>query len=157
GESTPANDRPLLDLVLEDARGLRDQLGTGDRRKVDEYLDSLRGLEQRLDQAEEPGQSKWTPRAALDPKARPPETPPKAHAAHCRLMLDLTALAFQTDTTRVCTFMFGNSVSNQNFSFVDGVKGSHHSLSHHADKPDNLRQYQLVARWHVEQYAYLLR
>jgi hypothetical protein len=52
--------------------------------------------------------------------------------------------------------MFGNSVSNKNFSFVDGVKGSHHSLSHHQNEEDKLRQYERINRWHIEQYAYLL-
>jgi hypothetical protein len=87
----------------------------------------------------------------------PPEEPPKQHAEHVRLMLDMIALAFQTDTTRIATFMFGNAVSNQNFSFVDGVNGSHHSLSHHMNDADKLRQYQIINRWHVEQYGYLLR
>ena len=72
-------------------------------------------------------------------------------------MLDLIVLAFQTDTTRVATFMFGNSVSDINFSFLDGVKGAHHSLSHHQNEAEKMRQYQLINRWHVEQYAYLLR
>ena len=72
-------------------------------------------------------------------------------------MLDMIALAFQTDTTRVCTLMLGNSVSNVNFSFVEGVTGSHHELSHHQQDPDKLRQYQLINRWHVAQYAYLLQ
>ena len=72
-------------------------------------------------------------------------------------MFDMIALAFQTDTTRICTFMFGNEVSNTNFSFLDGVKGGHHDTSHHQKDPDKLRQYQLINRWHIEQYAYLLR
>ncbi len=150
-------DRPLLDLVLDDARRLRDGLGAGDRRKVDEYLDSVRSLEQRLEQAGGPGQAAWQPRAPVDPAAQPPEEVPSAHQEHVRLMLDLIALAFQTDTTRVATFMFGNSVSNIGFSFLEGVKGGHHSLSHHQNDKEKLRQYQLINRWHVEQYAYLLR
>jgi hypothetical protein len=72
-------------------------------------------------------------------------------------MLDVIALAFQTDTTRVSTFMFGNAVSGVSFSFLDGVKGSHHNISHHEKKEDALRQYQLINRWHIEQYAALLR
>ena len=71
-------------------------------------------------------------------------------------MLDMMALAFQTDSTRVCTFMFGNAVSNTNFSFLDGVSGGHHSLSHHENKAENLVQYQKIAQWHVAQYGYLL-
>ncbi len=71
-------------------------------------------------------------------------------------MMDMMALAFQTDTTRVCTFMFGNAVSGRNFSFLEGVSGGHHDTSHHQDEEDKLRAYQLINRWHVEQYAYLL-
>ena len=73
------------------------------------------------------------------------------------LMFDLIALAFQTDTTRICTFMFGNEVANTSFAFLDGVKGGHHDTSHHQKDPEKLRQYQFINRWHVEQYAYLLR
>jgi hypothetical protein len=124
---------------------------------MDEYLQSVRGLEQRLERAGREGADGWKPRAPIGPAARPPEAIPQGHQEHAQLMLDMIALAFQTDTTRVCTFMFGNSVSNQNFAFVEGVKGSHHSLSHHENKPDKMKQYQLVARWHIEQYAYLLR
>jgi hypothetical protein len=72
-------------------------------------------------------------------------------------MLDMIALALQSDTTRVVTYMFGNAVSGRNFSFLPGVKGGHHDISHHQKKPEKLVQYQLINRWHVEQYAYLMR
>jgi hypothetical protein len=72
-------------------------------------------------------------------------------------MLDMIALAFQTDSTRVCTFMFGNAVSSTNFSFLEGVSGGHHEISHHERKEKNLVQYQKIAQWHIEQYAYLLQ
>jgi hypothetical protein len=149
----------LLDLVLDDARRLRSRLGTTDRRKMDEYLDSVHSLEQRLDRLTE-GRRDWAPRADYDPARQPrdmPEETPDEHAERVELMLDMIALAFQTDTTRISTFMFGNSVSNINFSFLDGVKGAHHSLSHHQKEEDNLRQYQLVNRWHVAQFARLLQ
>lgn len=149
-------DRSLLDLVLEDARKLRDRLGRDDRQRVDEYLQSVRSLEQRLERASSTERTAWKPRAPLDPAKQPPAGIPESHQEHCRLMLDMIALAFQTDTTRIATFMFGNSVSNKNFSFVDGVKGSHHSLSHHQNEADKLRQYERINRWHIEQYAYLL-
>ena len=71
--------------------------------------------------------------------------------------MDMIAAAFQSDTTRICTFTFGNEFDNENFSFLDGVQGSHHEISHHENDPDKLRQYQLINRWHVEQYAYILR
>jgi hypothetical protein len=123
---------------------------------VDEYLSVVRSLEERLDRASRPEQKKWRPRAPIDP-AGIPEGMPKQHAEHVRLMFDMIALAFQTDTTRIATFMFGNEVSNQNFSFLEGVKGGHHNISHHEKKEENLKMYQLINRWHIEQYAYLLR
>jgi hypothetical protein len=156
--SAARRDSALLDLVLEDARRLRLRLGSSDRRKMDEYLDSVRSLEERLARLSD-GRGKWTPRADYDAAGKPRDMPvekPEEHAERVELMLDMIALAFQTDTTRVCTFMFGNSVSNINFSFVDGVAGAHHSLSHHQREEDKLKQYQMVNRWHVAQYARLL-
>ena len=156
GHGSSKRDLLLLDRVLEDAKDLRKELGVDDRRRVDEYFTVVRSLEERMERAGEPERMAWKPRADFDASAKP-EGKPDAHADHVRLMLDIIALAFQTDTTRIATFMFGNSVSNQNFSFLDGVEGSHHSLSHHQDDPDKLRQYQLINRWHVAQYAYLLQ
>ena len=98
----------------------------------------------------------WKPRGSVASAARPTETP-KDHAEHVRLMLDMTALAFQSDTTRIGTLMFGNSVSGQNFRFLEGVTGTHHETSHHGKDPEKLKQYYLINRWHIEQYAYLLR
>lgn len=146
----------LLDRVLGDAQQLSKQLGLADRRRMDEYLQSVRAVEQQLDRAGTEHAANWKPRAEFQPSAQPEETDPKDYAKNTRLMLDMIALAFQTDTTRICTFMFGNAVSGQNFSFVDGVQGGHHEISHHQNKEDKLRQYQLIGKWHIEQYAYLL-
>jgi len=151
-----ARDRLLLDRVLADGKQLRGRLGAGDQQRIDEYLEAVRSLEQRLERASQPGQSAWKARAPLDDSAEPPTERPEAHAEHVRLMMDMIVLAFQTDTTRIATFMFGNAVSNKNFSFLDGVEGSHHSFSHHEKKEEKLRQYQLINRWHVAEYAYLL-
>ncbi len=71
-------------------------------------------------------------------------------------MLDMIAVAFQTDTTRVATFMFGNAVSNVSFRWLEGVSAGHHDVSHHGKDPDKLRQYQIINQWHIAQYAYLL-
>lgn len=72
-------------------------------------------------------------------------------------MLDMIAVAFQSDTTRVATFMFGNAVSNVSFRFLDGVTSGHHDVSHHANEEQQLAEYKIINRWHVEQFAYLLR
>lgn len=145
----------LLDRVLEDARQLRVQLGASDKHRLDEYLAVVRGLEQRLERTNRPGAKPWRARAPISPDAKPPAQP-KDFAEHVYLMLDMIAVAFQTDTTRVATFLYGNEVTNQNFSFVEGVKEGHHSLSHHENKPEKLHQYQLINKWHVEAYAHLL-
>lgn len=155
GVAAAKQDRLLLDRVLDDARELRTQLGATDKHRLDEYLSVMRGLEERLERTSRPGLKTWKPRAPISPEAKPPAQP-KDFADHVHLMLDMIAVAFQTDTTRVATFLFGNEVTNQNFSFVDGVKEGHHSLSHHENNPEKLRQYQLINLWHVQAYAYLL-
>jgi uncharacterized protein DUF1552 len=156
GTGSAKDDLLLLDEVQADARLLREKLGAADRQRLDEYLTGVRSVEERVGRAGKVRQTTWKPRTPIT-SAPPPEEPPKQYAEHVRLMLDMIALSFQTDTTRIATFMFGNAVSNQNFSFVDGVSGSHHSLSHHMNDADKLRQYQIINRWHVEQYGYLLR
>ncbi len=149
-------DALLLDNVLGQANELRAQLGSADRRRIDEYMSVVRSLEQRTERAGVKGRGAWKPKVPLNTVAAPQENP-KDYAEHVRLMLDMVALSFQSDTTRVCTFMFGNAVSNVNFRWLDGVSGSHHDMSHHANDADKLRQYQLINKWYVAQYAYLLR
>ncbi len=149
-------DTLLLDRVLGDAKRLRGQVGAGDRLRLDEYLSVMRSLEERVQRAGAGTASSWKPRAVIDGKSAPTDRP-KDHAEHVRLMLDMIAVAFQSDTTRVATLMFGNSVSNVSFRFLEGVSAGHHDVSHHQNDADKLRQYQLINRWHVEQYAYLLR
>jgi hypothetical protein len=153
---TAKMDTLLLDRVLADANRLRTQVGTADRLRLDEYLSVMRSLEERISRTSNSSLSSWKPRAPIDPKSAPPEQP-RDHAEHVRLMMDMMALAFQTDTTRVSTFMFGNAVSNVSFRFLEGVTAGHHDMSHHQNDADKLRQYQLINRWHIEQYAYLLR
>ncbi|QDV22582.1 DUF1552 domain-containing protein [Aureliella helgolandensis] len=155
GKSTK-RDALLLDQVIDDAKQLSVRLGVEDRRRMDEYLQSVRSIEKRLERQEQGGLSAWKPRMELDASHAPPEEVPDQFPEHVRLMLDMIALAFQTDTTRVCTFMFGNAVSGRNFSFLDGVSGGHHDTSHHQNSEEKLEQYQKITRWHVEQYAYLL-
>lgn len=145
----------LLDLTLDDARDVRKKLGRDDQFKMDEYLDSIRAVERRLAFFSRPDPRTWRPptQPQLDP---PPAEPPATHLEHVRIMLDLMVLAFWTDTTRVSSFMFANDVSPKNFSFVDGVKGGHHDISHHAGKEDKIEMYKRINRWHSEQLAYVL-
>ncbi|MEZ5351460.1 MAG: DUF1552 domain-containing protein [Bryobacteraceae bacterium] len=149
-------DAQLLDRVLEDAGRLRGRLGRSDQHRLDEYLAGVRSLEERLDRASQPGETPWKARKDLDP-SQCPSGIPKEHADHVRLMMDMIALAFESDTTRIATYLLGNEVTNKNFSFLDGVDGGHHSTSHHEKDADKMRQYQLINKWYVEQYGYLLR
>ena len=164
------SDKSVLDLVREDARRLRSRLGTDDQRKLDEYFESVRAVEKRI----EFDARRRAQEVQMDPLARkeierlgdrikdyysdPARVSERRgnHTEQVKLMLDIIALAFWTDSTRVATFMFGNAVSGRNFSFLDGVKGSHHQMSHHENDADKLTQYQRINKWHVEQYAYLL-
>jgi hypothetical protein len=149
-------DALLLDRVLGEAKDLRAQVGVEDRRRIDEYMSIVRSLEERTQRANFVGRNAWKPRIPLSASAAP-AAEPKDYAEHVRLMLDMIALAFQTDTTRISTFMFGNAVSNISFRWLEGVSAGHHDCSHHANDADKLRQYQLINKWYVGQYAYLLR
>lgn len=149
-------DSLLLDRVLGDAKRLRGTVGAEDKVRLDEYLSVMRSLEERIERASEPGENPWTPLKPLDPDAAPTDRPSN-HAEHVRLMLDMIAVAFQSDTTRISTFMFGNAVSNVSFRFLDGVSAGHHDVSHHQNEEEGkLAEYKLVNRWHVAQYAYFL-
>ncbi|MGL4513277.1 MAG: DUF1552 domain-containing protein [Lacipirellulaceae bacterium] len=155
GRSTDRANRAVLDVVADDAVRLRARLGRSDCRRLDEYLESVHALESRLRRSEQASTAKWSP--AIDLASRPaPVDRRYDHAELTRLMLDMVALAFESDVTRVVTFMFGNSVSSANFSFLEGVNCSHHEASHHTDKPGLLEQYQRISTWHVAQYAYLI-
>jgi hypothetical protein len=153
--SSAKDDLLLLDEVRGDAKVLREKLGQADRVRLDEYLSVVRSLEERVGRTKIKSNN-WKARGPF-PTDAPQEESPKLFADHVKLMMDMMAMAFQTDTTRIITFMFGNAVSGQNMSFIDGVNGGHHNISHHMNDKDKLRQYQLIGKWHIEQYGYLLR
>ena len=155
GEDEAKLDSLLLDRVLGDAKRLRGEVGAEDQHRLDEYLSVMRSLEERIERASDPSRNAWQPLKPLDPRDAPAEQP-ATHLDHVRLMLDMIAVAFQSDTTRVSTFMFGNAVSNVSFRWLDGVTAGHHDVSHHANEAEKLKQYQIINRWHIEQYAYLL-
>ena len=153
----------LLDYVLEDARQVRGKLSRDDQFKMDEYLDSVREVEKRIefatrDQSHRARYEAERDRIASGHALEIPETgTPGDFRQHIDLMLDMMVLAFQTDSTRVASFMFANDVSGRSFSFLDGVHGGHHELSHHENKEEKIAQYQLINRWHTEQFARMLR
>ncbi|WP_417748474.1 DUF1552 domain-containing protein [Rosistilla oblonga] len=150
-------DSNLLDYVLEDARRVRKTLGRDDQFKMDEYLDSVRSVERRIEYAMREDSRQWQPTLdAAQIAARRPGAPAEFRE-HIDVMLDLMVLAFQTDSTRVCSMMFANDVSGRNFSFLDGVKGGHHELSHHENNEKKIDQYQRINRWHVEQFTKMIQ
>ena len=168
------DDRSVLDLVLEDARALRSKVGKVDQQKLDQYLESVRSVEKRIladerslsagDNADPAAQKALEELNAkinkafgsTDESKQLGSRPRFDHTEHVRLMMDIMVLAFWTDSTRVSTFMFGNAVSGKNFSFLDGVSGGFHEISHHQNNPKQLAQYQLINIWHMQQYAYML-
>lgn len=149
--------RNLLDFVLEDAKQVRKNLGRDDQFKMDEYLDSVRSIEQRIEFASGNHPRGWEPEITPEFIAGQRPGTPQDFREHIQLMLDLMVLAFQTDSTRVCSFMFANDVSGRNFSFLDGVAGGHHELSHHENKAEKIAQYQRINQWHVEQFVAMLQ
>lgn len=147
-------DRSLLDLVLEDGKDLRGKLGRDDQHKLDEYMESLRAVERRIEHHERPDARMWRPEVSLaDLRSDEPDGIPGDYREHVRLMLDLMTIAFRTDTTRVSTFMFANSVSGRGFPWVEGVTDGHHHVSHHENDPHKIEQYRRIVRWHVERFA----
>lgn len=154
GRRDEEDDRSLLDLTMEDAKSLRGKLGRDDQFKLDEYLDSIRAVERRIEFAAKQPAGRRRPEGPA-PAGEPKPGVPRDHREHVKLMLDLMVLAFWSDSTRVISFMFANDVSNKNFSFLDGVRGSHHDMSHHQNRPEKTEQYKRINRWHAGQFAYL--
>ncbi len=148
-----ADERSVLDLVLEDGKRLRNRLGAGDRSRLDEHLDGIRALERRVDAFTAEGQARRD--AVLAGVEPPPERVDGGFTEHVDLMFDVIALAFRADATRIVTLMLGNAVSGRDFSFLEGVSGGHHHFSHHEDKDEKKTPYQLINRWHVQKFAEL--
>jgi hypothetical protein len=165
-----AAERSVVDLVMEDAKRLQSKVGRADQAKVNEYLEAVRAVEKRIEfdtrrKGEEYNTDPLVRREIdklglriKDYYSDPARASERSgdHTEHVRLMLDLMVLAFWSDSTRLSTFMFGNAVSGKNFSFLEGVRGSHHEISHHDSKPEKLEQYKLINIWHMTQLAYLL-
>jgi hypothetical protein len=144
-----AQRKSVLDAVREDYRELNSRLGSEDQRKLDEYFTAVREMEQRIAKSGGDAQSKL-PAGAVAPKGIP-----ESYAEHLRLLADLMVLAFQTDTTRVATFVLANEGSNRAYPFI-GVRDGHHNISHHGKDPVKLAKIQDINVFHATQLAYLL-
>ncbi len=143
-----ANRKSVLDFIREDSGDLRNKLGATDQRKLDEYFNAVRDIEQRILRAET-----MPPIAA--PNMPKPQAVPAAYEEHIRLMCDLLVLAFQADVTRVSTFVLANEGSNRPYPFI-GVPEGHHDLSHHGNDQKKKEKIRQINTFHVKQLAYLL-
>jgi hypothetical protein len=138
----------ILDDVLEQAGDLGGKVSNSDRRKIDEYLASVRETEKRVQRLNKLAKEDAP---AVPAGQRPPAGQPKDFREYARLMCDIVALAFQSDRTRVATLLLSRDLSGQVYPFL-GVRDDHHSYSH----ANEGKEYQAIVKCHVEQYAYLL-
>jgi hypothetical protein len=144
-------DKSVLDAVLNEAKDLRRQISVNDQRKLDEYLDSVRDVEQRIENAGKKGELQgWRPTLSKPNMPRPADGIPQDVAEHMRLMADILVLGFQTDTTRICTLKLNNDHSSLRFPNL-GVDYMIHHLLSHSDTADWLK----VNRFFVEQVGYI--
>lgn len=144
--------KSILDFVLSDARRLSGEVGSQDRRKVDEYLSGIREIEKRIERG---GKPDGTPEVELPESLARAAGEAMSFEEHIRLLYDMMVLSFQTDTTRVATFMIANAGSNRNYRFID-IPDGHHDLSHHEQKREKLDKIREINRFHLTQFAYFL-
>ncbi len=142
-----AYEKSVIDFVLADVDGLKPKLGATDQKKLDQYLTAVRELEKRvvgLDGG-----------AMCSPGTPPPKRSELDYPKHVQAMMDLIALAFTCDATRIVTLMFGNAVSGRTHGFL-GISGGHHDISHHMNDPALIGQLAKIGAWEMEQLGYLL-
>ncbi len=142
------HERSILDFVQEDAKRLQGSLGPTDRRKLQEYLEGIREIERRISSAEKE-------ELELPADLEKPHGVPVEFSEHVKILFDLATVAFQTDSTRILTFMIGPEGSNRSYPEI-GVSDVHHGLSHHRRDQEKIRKISKINRFHVEQFAYFL-
>lgn len=143
-----AQQKSILDFVMDDANALQKELTHRDKQKLDEYLTSVRQIEQRIERAERFGD---TP----DPLVQTPSGIPGSFEEHVRIMYSMMLLAFQTDSTRVATFLLANDGSNRAFPEI-GIAEGHHYLSHHGRKEHMMEKLKEIDLWYMKQFAWFL-
>jgi hypothetical protein len=141
-------DRSILDSVVQDVEPLLSKLGATDRNKLTEYLDAVRGIEQRIQLAEQQSSRE------LPVMERPVGVPP-TFEEHVKMMFDLQVLAFQTDLTRVITFMMAREKSTRTYREL-GIADPHHPLSHHKNDPQMLAKLATIQQYHIKLFSYFL-
>jgi hypothetical protein len=144
-------DRSILDAVSQQATSLKLDLGAHDQAKLDQYLESVREIERRLQKAES--------QVAQNPDLVIPEAPPGipfAYADHVDLMYDLMTLAYQANITRIISFMMAREISNRTYPQVNVTEG-HHAVSHHQNRPDKMAMNARIQRYHVGLFSNWLK
>jgi hypothetical protein len=157
--SHPATDSvegSILDLVADDARALRHHLGASDRDRMDDYLEGVRSIERRIVASDTPnaphaGEMDVVPVAPVFPAGAP-----LSYTERVNLLLDILVMAFQTDTTRVASFMFGAEKSMIAYPWI-GAPGAHHSSSHHDNQPERIAELTAINTFHVSLFARMLQ
>jgi hypothetical protein len=147
-ERRQQEERSVLDFVLEDARAMERRLDSQDKRKLDQYLTGVREVEARIQKAERFGHAK-------DPEVETPAGIPAEYGEHMQLLYDLLLLAFQTDSTRVATFLLSHDGSNRSFDQI-GISEGHHDLTHHMNRKDWIDKVADIDLWYVKQFAKFL-
>jgi hypothetical protein len=144
--------RSVLDFVLDDVRDLqqRQQLSQRDRLRLDEYLTSVREIERRIAAIE--SANRQTP----DPDMATPAGIPSDFQEYMRLMYSMMVLAFQTDSTRICTFLLAHDGDNRPFPQF-GIPEGHHYLTHHMSNPAKIEKVAQIENWYVEQFSWFLQ
>lgn len=150
-------DRSILDEVRGDSSGLKWKISRDDSVKLEEYFESIRDIEKRIERANrEERLEGWRPTLAQPNLPRPANELPQNVPDHMKLMLDLTVLAFQMDKSRIATLMLNNDLSQMNFKFLQGVQGALHlDLTHNGHAVDKEAMYLKTNQFHIAQFAYL--
>jgi hypothetical protein len=141
--------RSILDYVTGDLDRLESNLGSGDRGKLSQYLDAVRDIERRIQRAEEQAY------ATHLPTMEKPAGVPDEFEEHARLMMDMMVIAWQTDMTRVVSFMMAREGSNRSYRAI-GISDGHHSCTHHMNDPAKIEKTAKINEYHVKTFAYLL-
>ena len=142
--------RSILDYVSGDIDRLETNLGSADRGKLSEYLDSIRDIERRIQKAEEQNATMKIP------VMERPSSAPEAFVDHAHLMMDLMTIAYQTDMTRVVSFMMAREGSNRSYREI-GVSDGHHAVTHHMHDQQKIDKVIKINTYHVEAIAYLIK
>ena len=152
-------DRSILDEVRQDSQSLKPKISHGDSVKLEEYLESIRDIERRIERAARDERLEgWRPTLAQPDMPRPKNELPQHVPDHMKLMLDLTVLAFQMDKSRIATLMLNNDLSQMNFKFLAGVQGALHlDLTHNGKAVDKEAMYLKTNQFHAAQFAYLVQ